>query len=106
MMAKRKRPKQREDSTRWHVALLGGLGVGAFLVLVWAGAFLFLSRDSQAPDQARRQQAVDGAIASLPVKARVGALAPNFTLDDTNGTEVSLSDFQGKPVVLTFFHTW
>ncbi len=33
----------------------------------------------------------------------VGTKAPNFTLTDKNGVEVSLSDFLGKRVVLYFY---
>ena len=33
----------------------------------------------------------------------VGIKAPNFTLIDKNGKEVSLSDFLGKKVVLYFY---
>lgn len=33
----------------------------------------------------------------------VGDTAPNFTVKDTNGNTVSLSDFAGKPVVLYFY---
>jgi len=33
----------------------------------------------------------------------VGTEAPNFTLPDQDGKDVSLSDFAGKKVVLWFF---
>jgi peroxiredoxin Q/BCP len=33
----------------------------------------------------------------------VGATAPNFTVKDTHGNTVSLSDYAGKPVVLYFY---
>jgi thioredoxin-dependent peroxiredoxin len=33
----------------------------------------------------------------------VGETAPNFTVKDTNGNTVSLSDYTGKPVVLYFY---
>ena len=33
----------------------------------------------------------------------VGQKAPDFTLPDQNGDDVSLSDFSGKKVVLWFF---
>ena len=33
-------------------------------------------------------------------------LAPDFTVTDYDGNEVSLSDFKGKPVVLNFWATW
>lgn len=32
--------------------------------------------------------------------------APNFTVIDTDGNEVSLADFRGKPVVLNFWASW
>src|SRR5690348_3418209 len=34
-----------------------------------------------------------------------GTAAPNFTLTDQNGNQVSLADLHGHPVVLTFFYT-
>ena len=33
----------------------------------------------------------------------VGEKAPNFTLPDGNGTEISLDNFRGKTEVLRFF---
>lgn len=36
--------------------------------------------------------------------AKVGSLAPDFTLTDTEGKEVKLSSFAGKPVVLEWFN--
>jgi len=32
--------------------------------------------------------------------------APNFTLTDLNGSEVSLSDFKGKVIIVDFWATW
>ena len=32
--------------------------------------------------------------------------APDFTVSDTSGKSVSLSDFKGKPVVVNFWATW
>jgi len=43
---------------------------------------------------------------SLPVKAEVGALAPDFLLESVDGDETRLSDFRGNPVVLNFWATW
>ena len=37
------------------------------------------------------------------MSVEVGQVAPEFTLKDQNGNEVSLSDFRGKTVVLMFF---
>jgi thiol-disulfide isomerase/thioredoxin len=38
--------------------------------------------------------------------ARVGGPAPNFSSWDLNGKKVRLSDFKGRPVLLTFWATW
>ena len=35
-----------------------------------------------------------------------GSAAPDFTLTDTAGQKVSLSDFKGKAVILNFFASW
>lgn len=40
------------------------------------------------------------------VSNEIGKKAPDFTLTDFNGNQVSLSSFQGKPVVITFWGTW
>lgn len=34
-----------------------------------------------------------------------GVVAPNFQLTDQNGQQVSLAQFKGKPVILTFLYT-
>ncbi len=36
----------------------------------------------------------------------IGKLAPDFTLNDLDGQEVSLSGLRGKPVLLNFWATW
>ncbi len=42
--------------------------------------------------------------APAPVKLKVGDVAPDFTLIDTAGQKVKLSDFRGKSnVVLAFY---
>jgi len=37
------------------------------------------------------------------IKLKEGQKAPKFTLNDTNGNKVKLSDFRGKKVVLYFY---
>jgi len=44
-----------------------------------------------------------GETSSVP---KVGQPAPDFQLPDLDGTLVSLSAFQGKPVMLNFWATW
>jgi peroxiredoxin len=43
---------------------------------------------------------------SAEVAPKVGAQAPDFTLNDLNGQEVTLSDFRGQPVLINFWATW
>jgi len=44
---------------------------------------------------------------STPVEApEIGKAAPSFQLIDIAGNSVSLSDFQGEPVLLNFWATW
>ena len=43
---------------------------------------------------------------SLPSSPLVGKKAHDFTLPALNGTEVSLSQFHGQPVLINFWATW
>ena len=36
----------------------------------------------------------------------VGKLAPDFTMNDPNGNKISLSDFEGKVVLIDFWAAW
>ena len=39
-------------------------------------------------------------------RARVGAMAPDFTTESLDGATVQLSRYRGKPVLLNFWATW
>lgn len=67
----------------------------------------------------RRQQLMLGAMAVVVVGIvaaivlfsggsddAAGALAPDFELETPDGEAVKLSDYRGKPVALTFMHTY
>lgn len=41
-----------------------------------------------------------------PTRAKVGSVAPDFTLTGVDGKPVTLSSFRGRIVVLTFFASW
>lgn len=45
-------------------------------------------------------------ILTIGVSPALAKEAPNFTLTDTNGEEVSLSDYKGKVIILDFWATW
>jgi len=49
--------------------------------------------------------AVNPTRADVPVGIKVGQAAPDFTLTDSTGKEVSLSDFLGKVVILEFWRS-
>lgn len=49
---------------------------------------------------------VDDPEVARPVGTGVGNIAPDFTLLNLEGEEVSLSDFRGKHVYLNFWATW
>jgi cytochrome c biogenesis protein CcmG, thiol:disulfide interchange protein DsbE len=61
---------------------------------------------------AQRDDDASGVGAVRPVPGRPGAAVkvgqplPDFTLTDVGGRPVQLSQFRGKPLVLTFFASW
>ncbi len=65
------------------------IGVGALLAVVF-GVFWVLQ----------------GGLRSSNGVPQIGAPAPNFTLENTNGQSVTLSSFRGRPVLVNFWATW
>ena len=85
--------------------------LGLFLLagLVLLGGCLSQSQEPTATPTA----ANEGLSASMPAAAtakspapRAGRPAPDFTLADLTGNELSLSDFKGQAVLVNFWATW
>jgi cytochrome oxidase Cu insertion factor (SCO1/SenC/PrrC family) len=85
----------------------------SLLALFVLGLQLLLSQGCQRSEGPKNNQAnvlnTNNANSSQQANApqthlKVGDMAPDFTLNDTNGTPVKLSDFRGKKnVVLAFY---
>ena len=74
----------------------------SFILLLPLAALSFAQQQQQQPTQPRPEQ--QAAPAPPKLKVKVGDRAPDFTLNDTNGHPVKLSDFRGKKnVVLAFY---
>jgi len=73
-----------------------------FLILIIAFAAVGCSNDDVSSDAALGLIATDDG-SSKPTK---GETAPDFRLETLDGQVVTLSDFQGKPVMLNFWASW
>jgi peroxiredoxin len=91
----------KDDNSRLStlLAVAGLLAVACLLAGVIAGAVDWL-----AAFPARQPAAVGPA--GQEVAPRKGELAPDFTLVDLDGNQVSLSDFRGRPVLINFWAGW
>ena len=72
--------------------ILAIVGFIAFMVVVSIG-YNFLSSGFDGKDNGNGQ-------------VNAGQTAKDFTVEDVDGKEVSLSDFKGKPVVVNFWASW
>lgn len=81
-----------------------------FIILLLVGALLFrLSRGQAAPmageDAAMSAHEGHGTTSAGPMLT-AGDIPPDFTLLDLEGNPVSLSQFQGQPLLLNFWASW
>ncbi len=53
-----------------------------------------------------RNEGEQGSDQGIQVAPVVGALAPDFTLANLEGENISLSDFNGQPVLINLWATW
>jgi thiol-disulfide isomerase/thioredoxin len=86
--------------------------VAALGVMIWAGVVNYRHRrQEQAKVQQLQAMVAESAPASsadadIPEDPLQGQMAPPFTLTDTGGRKVSLSDYKGKAVIVDFWATW
>lgn len=92
--SRRARREAREQAKKQRYLKLAGV---ASVLLVMVAAFAVLR--GQFPGS----QSGEGELSTAPV---VGALAPDIQLVSNAGEQVKLSDFRGRPVAVTFMHTW
>jgi len=69
-------------------------------------AKLIVTDDRGARDSTVRAIVVEEPDAEIPVGTQLGQRAPEFTLEDLQNEEVSLSDFLGNVVILDFWASW
>ncbi len=74
------------------------------LPLIILAALLVISTGCQAPGEQRIVEPAAGN--NMPASSAKGAWAPDFTLTNLDGDEVSLGDLRGQPVLLNFWATW
>jgi peroxiredoxin len=78
---------------------------GAITLLIVIGIVMFaLARSTTSQASAGLTNARD--LNPAPSQVNVGAIAPDFTLRDSNGTSYDLAAQRGHPVLLEFFAVW
>ena len=92
------------------VVVLAALGL-----MIWAGVMNYRRRQHEQA-KLKQLQAMIAASAppadagdadeGIPENPLQGQMAPPFTLKDTSGHKVSLSDYKGRAVVVDFWATW
>jgi len=68
--------------------------------------FTIISKDAAGNEAASAASRTFKTVTAIPVAAKEGSRAPDFTLKDLSGNNVKLSDFRGKIVMINFWATW
>ena len=93
--------------------LVSALMVVGVSLLLWAGwhnlrerRLLMQAANSNRVVLTKDVPSQTAAAAGSPAALMQGKMAPGFTLVDTDGKKVSLSDYKGRPVLINFWATW
>ncbi|UNC93087.1 TlpA family protein disulfide reductase [Candidatus Contubernalis alkaliaceticus] len=83
------------------------LFVIVFSLGVFSVYYFFGQAESEAPEgeSADRESPEDDVLESLETAPSVGALAPDFSLQDLKGQEIMLQEYRGRTIILNFWTT-
>ncbi len=100
-----------QDSSRRHpLVIVGGLALIGLVVATVLFRPIWFGSGQDSADTLRSLPA-PALPEAAPIRDGLGSLAvgspaPDFTLSDLDGRQVSLHTFQGQPVMLNFWATW
>lgn len=86
--------------------------LAALALMIWSGVVNYRRRQQENAKLKQLQAMMastptgDASDAVIPENPLQGQAAPPFTLKDTAGHKVSLSDYRGKAVIVDFWATW
>jgi len=76
----------------------------SIFIVVIVGGLALITVGLLSPRTSLNWSATRGPLANVPIGLQVGDRAPDFTLTNLSGDDVSLSDYRGKPVMLNFWY--
>ena len=104
-------PPTAQPHSRYRTVLRRYVYPLAVIALIGGAIWYLEYRDTSSySPSGQRYGPVDYAAGTVPANANVdpevGAIAPDFLLEQFDGPDLRLSDLRGKPVVLNFWATW
>ena len=94
MSKRQKKAATKKKKQQRRYTIIGIVG----LVLLLGAVFFAVSNSQKSSGSVAESQS--------QTAAEVGAVAPDFELASISGEPVKLSDYRGRPVAVTFMHTW
>lgn len=101
-----KKYKKRGSTLTLGIILVALIAVTAYLVLSLEPTTKEVEHGAVAPvEQAEEEQSIVDDVAATTI-IHAGDIAPDFTAEMLDGSNVTLSALQGKPTLLIFWATW